>query len=226
MKYYFLMLISLLFFFSKNYAQKSLFDDPNVVFKNKEGKVLTKEEISKFGKGPFKMKTEVIDSVRKEITIIPISQKEIETIEQEKEKYVNKIKNKPLPEFNFQDINGNVFQLSNLKGKVVVLNFWFIECKPCVAEIPALNRVVKSRPDIVFLAPTFNSKEDVKKFLEHHPFNYNVISDASNYTDKLKISNYPTHIIIDKEGIVKDVILGGDTNHMDEILKKKIEAIK
>ena len=46
-------------------------------------------------------------------------------------------------DFNATDLEGNEYSLSNLKGKIRVLNFWFTTCKPCVEEIPALNELVK-----------------------------------------------------------------------------------
>ena len=41
------------------------------------------------------------------------------------------------------DMNGNSYSLGILKGKVVVINFWFVECKPCVIEMPELNEIVE-----------------------------------------------------------------------------------
>lgn len=46
-----------------------------------------------------------------------------------------------VPNFNVRTINGESVTLSELKGKVVVINFWFEACAPCIAEIPALNRL-------------------------------------------------------------------------------------
>jgi cytochrome oxidase Cu insertion factor (SCO1/SenC/PrrC family) len=45
-----------------------------------------------------------------------------------------------IDELSFEDNDGLKFNLNNLKGKVIVLNFWFTQCKPCVAEFPELNK--------------------------------------------------------------------------------------
>ena len=47
------------------------------------------------------------------------------------------------PVFSVKDIQGNKKSLNSLKGKIIILNFWFIECKPCVREMPELNNLVK-----------------------------------------------------------------------------------
>src|SRR5215210_3754645 len=48
---------------------------------------------------------------------------------------------KKAPQFNSNTISGKSFDLSLMKDTVVVLNFWFIQCKPCKAEIPYLNKL-------------------------------------------------------------------------------------
>ncbi len=227
MKYCFLMLISTLFFFSKSYAQKSLWDDPNVVFKNKEGKVLTKEEVKELNKGLVSMQTKKIDSIRTEIIIAPITQREIDSITQKfQEDLINKLVNKPLPEFNFKDINNNSFQLTNLKGKIIVLNFWFVQCPQCVAEIPQLNKIVKAYPDVVFIAPALDEKEKIVNFLKTHSFKYNIIPAQSKYIESLGINAFPMHLIVDKKGYVRDVILADNELIIEDILKASIEKIK
>jgi thiol-disulfide isomerase/thioredoxin len=58
------------------------------------------------------------------------------------------------PEFDVVAVDGKRLKLSALKGKVVVLNFWFIGCAPCIAELPALNKLVDEYKgeDVVFIA--------------------------------------------------------------------------
>ena len=91
---------------------------------------------------------------------------------------------RPLPGFNFVDLNGNVYNKDNCKGKIVVLNFWFIGCTACQEEMPDLNKIVasyKNRDDVLFISIAPNSTNDLKKFLEKTPFNYAAIPDKSYY---------------------------------------------
>ena len=116
------------------------------------------------------------------------------------------MKDKPLPNFNFTDLNGHIYNKESCTGKIVVLNFWFINCAPCVAEIPQLNQLVglyKNRDDIIFLGLTWDAPSDLKTFLEKYAFKYAIIPEMQQYLkETLTIPGYPSHAIINKEGIV------------------------
>ena len=65
--------------------------------------------------------------------------------------------------FSVTDINGNTISLESLKGKIVVINFWFVECKPCIMEIPELNKIVDLYKDkeVVFLGFATNEQSKI-----------------------------------------------------------------
>jgi len=115
--------------------------------------------------------------------------------------------------FNFTDLNGRSYTNENTKGKVVVLKCWYINCVACVAEFPELNELVnqyKYRDDLVFVSLAFNDEEDLKGFLLRKPFNYAVVPDQKSFLkDTLKVNLYPTHFIIDKNGIIVKVVNKG-----------------
>ncbi len=100
------------------------------------------------------------------------------------------------------DIDGNKLSLKDLKGKIVVLNFWFPQCQPCVMEMPELNALVKKykNNDVVFISVTFDKKETVQKFLSNRDFNYRHIVDNETILSNYKVSTFPTHILIDQKG--------------------------
>ena len=105
-------------------------------------------------------------------------------------------------DFTAYDINENKITLKNLKGKIVVMNFWFPECKPCIEEMPALNKLVEkyNKKEVVFLSVTFDKKEKIKKFLSNRSFDYTHITDNEPILSDYKVSAFPTHILIDKNG--------------------------
>ena len=109
-----------------------------------------------------------------------------------------------MPNYYFSGLNGKVYSNSSTKGKIVVLKCWFIHCVACVKEFPELNKLVddnKDRNDILFISLAIDSKEDLEKFLKKKEFNYDVIPDMESFmTEKLNISTYPTHLLIDREG--------------------------
>ncbi len=119
---------------------------------------------------------------------------------------------KKAPDFELTDITGNKITSEDVKGKVVVLNFWFIACKPCIEEIPKLNIVhdkYKDNPNIVFASITFDQKDKVESFLIDTPIKYAVIPDSIGVINSFNIFAYPTNIVIDKNGNFTDITSGG-----------------
>lgn len=129
--------------------------------------------------------------------------------------------------FSTSDITGKKLNLKAAKGKIIVLNFWFINCAPCRDEIPALNRLVQdyaSNPDVIFVALAPDSKYELTKFLEAMPFNYQVVNDARYIIERYGIRSFPTHVVIDPSGKVyfHTTGLASNTVHW---LKKSIEEL-
>ena len=130
--------------------------------------------------------------------------------------------------FSANDINGNKIKLSELKGKVVVLNFWFIGCPPCRMEIPELNKIAlkySSDPNIIFIAVALDYKYDIKQFIKDNPFAYHIIDDGRIYANLYKITLYPTNVILDKEGRVRFHASGYTTN-TPYWIEKTIDELK
>ena len=123
---------------------------------------------------------------------------------------------KPLaPAFALTSVKGEKFDLTVLRGKVVVLNFWFTGCEPCVAEFSKLNGLVnkfKSK-GVVFIAPTLDNEATLKPFLKEHRFKYHVVPNAGGlilmtYSDGSGNVVFPTHIVIDREGKIDTRLTG------------------
>lgn len=117
---------------------------------------------------------------------------------------------KALPVFNFKDLNGRSYTSANTKGKILVLKCWFIGCVACVKEMPRLNQLVeqyKDRKDVIFVSLASDAKKDLNAFLKKTKFSYAVVPDQNSYmSGPLGINIYPTHLIINKKGmIVKEV---------------------
>lgn len=103
-----------------------------------------------------------------------------------------------------------------LKGKIVVLDFWFTKCAPCVASIPKLNHLAKHFPEIIFLSVTFDDSEEINRFLDKMIMYYPVGSDPDKKTIRAYgVSKYPKTFLIDENGIVK---WQGSPFHLDQEL--------
>jgi peroxiredoxin len=108
-----------------------------------------------------------------------------------------------LPDFNFKNINGKQINLKDLRGKPMVINFWFADCIPCIAELPELNALKEKykNSDVIFLSMTFEKKSKVISFLKQHPFHFTPIPDVKEYCDHMT-DLYPLTLFVDKNGII------------------------
>lgn len=112
----------------------------------------------------------------------------------------------PFKPFKERDMNGKKFDIKALAGKVIVLNFWFINCPPCRMEIPELNKIVdkyKDNSDVVFVAMALDDASALQDFLKTTPYQYNIIDNARYIAEKYGIKTYPTNVVVDKAGNVK-----------------------
>ena len=110
---------------------------------------------------------------------------------------------KKIEAFEAVDINGQLVNTKSYKGKILVLNFWFIKCPPCRMERPYLNKLVDeyaADTNIVFLAVSLDPKFHLDTFLVHNPFKYRVIPDGMAIAKANAVEQYPTHVVLDKQG--------------------------
>jgi peroxiredoxin len=156
-------------------------------------------------------------SAEKNKTIIKISEDENwqdsvakRRIEAANEEWRKCMTGKEIPDFEAQTIKGKKVSSVKLKGDVVVLNFWFTTCPPCVAEMPAFNKLVTEykHKNVKFLGVTFDDKETVKKFLLKRSFNVTIIPGADSLENLFGLLDHPLTLIIDKAGRISKVILG------------------
>lgn len=119
--------------------------------------------------------------------------------------------NRPAPNFTLTDIKGKKWTLATLKGKTVVLNFWFTTCPGCIQEMPELNALQKSyaKSDVVFLAPGLDDAKAIKRFLKSHPFRYNLLANGDAVSELYRVSAFPTSMVIDPQGVIRFQQVGG-----------------
>jgi peroxiredoxin len=131
-----------------------------------------------------------------------------------------------MPEFSLTDINGRTFNATELKGKVIVMNFWFTRCVPCKNEIPDLNALrtaYKNNADVVFIAPSWENAETIKQFTATTTFNYNIVPGATALVKLLGIQAYPVNLVIGRDGRIVNSYVGGMVS-VDDLLKQDIDA--
>lgn len=130
--------------------------------------------------------------------------------------------------FKEKDIHGNKINTKNYAGKIIVLNFWFVKCQPCVREMPQLNELVFANKDdssIVFISICLDDPHDINEFLKTQPFFYKIIDKGRFLSERYSVRSYPTHVIIDKEGKIAFHTTGLAANTV-YWLKKTINELK
>ena len=101
----------------------------------------------------------------------------------------------------------------SVKGKVVLINFWFEGCHPCMAEMAAFNDLfnrMKNSKDFIFISVTRDDKETIKRVKEKFSLDFDVFSASGKECQRLTFGcGYPTSIILDKKGVLKYHSSGG-----------------
>ncbi len=115
------------------------------------------------------------------------------------------------PDFTVQDSDRKI-TLSELRGKVVVLNFWATWCAPCVEELPSLvNLQQKMRnKGITVLAVSVDQDESLyRRFVQDHNVNLLTVRDANQKSNNLYGTfKFPETYIIDRNGVMRRKFIG------------------
>jgi peroxiredoxin len=130
----------------------------------------------------------------------------------------------PAKDFTLKDIDGKSHSLTALKGKTVVLNFWFTACGGCVQEMPELNKVQQqwTNKNVVFLALGLDDAIRTKAFLKTHDFNFTLLTESKDVQADYNVTMCPISMVIDKTGVIRFVQIGGQ--NIEESLTAAITA--
>lgn len=197
------------------------------VFKNESGKVIGMDEFQSFiNSGDYTIDPK-LDGLGNLIEIQLLKLTEEDKIMASR---VVDIKsdaiNKPIQPYSVSALNGKAFASEGQKGKVTVMKFWFKECKPCIDEMPKLNKLVDLYADnaeVDFIAFGLDTPKDIGAFVKRNPFKYNLVPNAEGVRASMNISAFPTHIVVDKNGIVSEFIQGGHL-YIERELEQAIEV--
>jgi len=132
------------------------------------------------------------------------------------------------PKLEMTDMDGEARSLKDLRGKVVIVNFWATWCPPCRAELPSMNRGwAKLDPErFAMLAVNVGEDEDtIFSFMGDYPIEFPVWLDQSGKAAReWPLRGLPTTYVIDKKGRIAYRAIGG-REWDDEALLEKIRAL-
>lgn len=117
------------------------------------------------------------------------------------------------PDFTLKDIRGRTIKLSDLRGKVVLLNFWATWCVPCRTEIPDLVKKQGAHRSkglrIIGITYPPEKKSEVRQVMRELKMNYPVVIGSRETKQVFTTSEtLPLTVIIDREGTVRAIIEG------------------
>lgn len=131
-----------------------------------------------------------------------------------------------LTNYNWQLTNteGDSFDFNEVRGKVVLVNFWATWCPPCVAEMPSLQKLFNDYGDkVVFVIVAQDEKKKVSSFLNKKEYSFPVYFENTSSPDLLSTEYIPTTYIIDKRGEIVVQTTGSknwNSNTTRELLDK------
>ncbi len=115
------------------------------------------------------------------------------------------------PDFTLEDLDGNLIRLSDLRGRVVLVNFWATWCGPCRFEMPAFQaRFEQLQPELAILAVDFDEPRDqVLAFAQEFGLTFNVLLDpGAEVQDLYRVRGYPSSVFVEQNGVIQIVHIG------------------
>ena len=117
----------------------------------------------------------------------------------------------PAPALVGSDLNGTVWRVADLRGRVVLVNFWASWCEPCRAEMPSLQRLVEQQAGaVVVLAVNFKEPTaSVQRFVQTTGLKLPVLQDPQGAMARAwRVSIFPSTVLIGADGRVRSVVRG------------------
>lgn len=129
----------------------------------------------------------------------------------------------PDADFNFslRNSKGETVDMQDLKGKVIFMNIWATWCPPCIAEMPAINKLYEKTKNDNVIFVMISVDEDFQKavqFRERKGYEFEVYSLVTNMPPMYHSSNIPTTFVIDSKGKLAMVHKGMSNYNSDKFL--------
>jgi thiol-disulfide isomerase/thioredoxin len=132
----------------------------------------------------------------------------------------------PAPAFTLEDMDEELHSLKDLRGKVVLLNFWATWCPPCQREMPSMERLYQKLNGEDFTVLAVNQMEDGDHVfayigqLDVDPTFTILFDKDSKVSNSFRVNGLPTTYLIDKQGSIRYRAIGGREFDHPEVEKQ------
>jgi len=130
------------------------------------------------------------------------------------------------PDFELTALDGQNLRLSSLRGKPVLINFWATWCAPCRAEMPALDQAQRTHAEQGLTVLAVDVQEGpvlVRGFIDEMGLGLNPLLDTtSDVSATYRTIGLPISFFVDRNGIIRDIVIGGMTEQMIQTKLQKI----
>ena len=133
------------------------------------------------------------------------------------------------PDFTLETLDGESITLSELRGQVVLVNFWATWCPPCKAEMPAFEQAYQDYADEGFVLLAVNAIQQdsvpaIETFNAEYGLSFPILLDTNGDTNRAyQVRSLPTSFFVDKDGIISEVIIGGPM--AEALIRARIEEL-
>ena len=116
------------------------------------------------------------------------------------------------PDATLLDLASHNVTLSSLRGKVVLVNFWYVACEPCQYEMPALEKTYQANASQGFVVVGIDVNDNaqtITDFTQRLGITYPILRDVSEQaTLEYKLTATPTSFLVDRQGVIRDKFVG------------------
>ncbi len=133
------------------------------------------------------------------------------------------------PDFTLETIEGESITLSELRGQVVLVNFWATWCPPCKAEMPAFEQAYQDYADEGFVLLAVNAIQQdsvvaIDSFRAANALTFPILLDTNgNVNRAYQVQSLPTSFFVDKDGVISEVVIGGPM--AEALIRARIEEL-
>lgn len=124
-----------------------------------------------------------------------------------------------------QALNGDLYNLTEAKDKVLLINFWATWCPPCIAEMPSIQKLYNDYSGKIDMVLVSDEKEEtIQNFLNKKGYSFKIYKPISNIPEILYTNSIPRTLLIDKQGhIIIDKT--GAANWNSDDVRKLIDSL-